>query len=175
MKQPIEPFEPVEAFCGATIVSKVTWEQDFHLGQTQVLVMILDELEAWTEQAITCFGSYHLPCLDTHKQWLSLVNSGVRDMHGALKVGNKEIIQCGLGKDDPMLEALLTAINNHPGAEAIQDSEKNKALAQTLISLTDFWIVRIRQLLLRLLSQVTGNGEVFVTPNRKKCLWNQDF
>ncbi len=74
-----------------------------------------------------------------------------------------------------LVESLETVIDNCPHNDAILDQQRGKALAQTLASLTSFWIDQIHRLLQRLLSIITGDGEVLAILKRQEILANFSF
>lgn len=143
---------------------------EFPLRQTQALIMLLDEIEAWVDLAKTCFGETCLLCMETHYEWLMMVENHVLDVRDALEEGDEGLIACRLTADDLVLEALLTVLDNCPDDDDIRDLMKDSVIAQTLESLTDFWIVHIRQLLSRLLAHASGDGEVLAMLKRQKYL-----
>ncbi len=149
---------------------------EFPYRQTQALIITLDEIEAWVEQAKICFGTAHLPCMDAHREWLDQVLNHTLDMRDALdEEEDEDLIACRLTAEDPLVEALLTVLDNCPDGEEITEHQRNEAVGETLVSLTSFWIQHLQMLLKRLLSTVTGDGEVLAIIHRQETLAKLHF
>ena len=150
--------------------------EEFPYRQTQALIITLDEIEAWVEQAKICFGTAHLPCMDAHREWLDQVLNHTLDMRDALdEEEDEDLIACRLTAEDPLVEALLTVLDNCPDGEEITEHQRNEAVGETLVSLTSFWIQHLQMLLKRLLSTVTGDGEVLAIIHRQETLAKLHF
>lgn len=168
--------QPLVFFVDGPLTPAAALAEEFPFRQTQALIMTLDEIEPWVEQAKACFGSSRVPCLDTHREWLDLVLNYTFDVRDALDEGeDKELIACRLAADDWPVEALLTVLDNCPTADDITENQRNEAMGETLVSLTGFWIEHIRQLLQRLLSIAIGDGEVLAILHRQQTLAQLHF
>lgn len=161
--------------------------KEFPLLQTQALLITLDELEAWVTEAKNRLGSVHIPqqrrglppklCLESYRDWLDMVQNYVLDMRDAIEEDEDgdDLLNCRLTADDPLIEALETVLDNRPSDNEIRETYRDAALAETLAALTNFWIDRIYQLLKRVLSVATGDGEVLTILNRQKVLAQLSF
>lgn len=168
--------QPLVFFADGPLTPAEALAEEFPFRQTQALIMTLDEIEAWVEQAKVCFGSARVPCLDTHREWLDLVLNYTLDVRDALDEGEeKEIIACRLSADDWPVESLLTVLDNCPSGDDITENQRNEAIGETLVSLTGFWIERIRQLLKRFLNIAMGDGEVLAILHRQEALAQLHF
>jgi len=168
--------QPLVFFVDGPLTPAEVLAEEFPFRQTQALIMTLDEIEAWVEQAKECFGPSRVPCLDSHREWLDLVLNYTLDVRDALEEGEeKKIIACRLSADDWPVEALLTVLDNCPTGDDITENQRNEAMGDTLVSLTGFWIEHIRQLLKRLLSQVIGDGEELAILHRQETLSQLHF
>lgn len=150
------------------------YAEDFPYRQTRAVLVTLDELEAWLQQAKTCFGSAPLPLLDRHRQWLAAVEEHLEDIRDALEDDEDEengaLVGCRLSADDPWVESLETLLDNCPDESVIEVQQADAALAATINSLTEFWIEQIARLLRQELSLITGDGEVLSLLKRQAIL-----
>jgi hypothetical protein len=179
--------QPLVFFADGPLTPAEFLAEDFPLLQTQALLISLDELEAWIDEAKKHLGPAHLsemhqglpprPCLEGHRDWLNMAQNYVLDMRDAVEEDEDggELLKCRLTADDPLIEALETVLDNCPSEDEIRESYQDVALAETLISLTGFWIERICQLLKRLLSLAMGDGETLAILNRQKVLAELSF
>lgn len=62
--------QPLVFFVDGPLTPPEALAEEFPYRQTQALIITLDEIEAWVEQAKTCFGTVRLSCMDTHREWL---------------------------------------------------------------------------------------------------------
>lgn len=171
---------PVVFFTDGALAQAKCYSNDFPLKQTQSLLLALDEIEAWVIHAQKHFGDESLPSLDEHKAWLSMVENHVLDVRYVLDGGDdsdedddlysQRTIACRLNADDSLVESLETVIHFCPDTDAILDKKISKPLANTLASLTNFWIDQIHDLLTRLLAIITGDGEVLAILKRQELL-----
>lgn len=168
--------QPLVFFVDGPLTPPEALAEEFPYRQTQALIITLDEIEAWVEQAKTCLGTVRLSCMDTHREWLDLVLNHTLDMRDALDEDEDEdLIACRLTADDPLVEALLTVLDNCPDGDEITENQRNEAVGETLVSLTSFWIQHIQMLLKRLLSAVTGDAEVLAIIHRQETLAKLHF
>jgi hypothetical protein len=168
--------QPLVFFVDGPLTSPEALTEEFPYRQTQALIITLDEIEAWIEQAKICFCTVRLPCMDAHREWLDLVLNHTLDMRDALnEEEDKDLIACRLTADDPLVEALLTVLDNCPDRDEITERQRSEAVGETLASLTSFWIQHIQMLLIRLLSTVTGDGEVLAIIHRQETLAKLHF
>lgn len=161
------------------------YSEDFPLKQTQALLITLDDIEAWVSHAKDHFGSDSLRSLAKHKNWLSIVENYVLEVRDVLDYGYdddedddielRRVIRCRLNADDPLVESLEAVFSDFPDDDDISEHQKGKAVAQTLISLTRFWMDQIYQLLQRMLSIITGDGEVLTILKRHELLTKLSF
>lgn len=157
-----------------------SYAEYFPLMQTQALLITLDEIEAWVSHAKSHFGSESLRSIQGHKKWLEMVSGYVSEVRDVLEDGCdgdedddidvRRVIACRLNADDFLVESLEAAFLDFPEDEDISDHQKGKAIAQTLISLTRFWMDQIYLLLQRLHSIITGDGEVLAILKRHDLL-----
>lgn len=168
--------QPLVFFVDGPLTPPDALAEEFPFRQTQALIITLDEIEAWAEQAKVCFGTVRLPCMDAHREWLDLVQNHTLDMRDAIdEEEGEDLIACRLTADDPLVEALLTVLDNCPDGDEITENQRNEAVGETLLSLTNFWIQHIQTLLKRLLSTVTGDGEVLAIIHRQATLAKLHF
>lgn len=168
--------QPLVFFVDGPLTPPDALADEFPFRQTQALIITLDEIEAWVEQAKICFGTVRLSCMDAHREWLDLVLNLTLDMRDALDEDeDKDLIACRLTADDPLFEALLTVFDNCPDGDEITENQRNEAVGETLVSLTSFWIQHLQMLLKRLLSTVTGDGEVLAIIHRQETLAKLHF
>jgi hypothetical protein len=161
------------------------YSEDFPLKQTQALLITLDEIDVWVSHAKDHFGGDSLRSLAEHKNWLSIVENYVLEVRDVLDYGYdgdedddielRRVIACRLNADDPLVESLEAVFSDFPDDDDISEHQKGKAVAQTLISLTRFWMDQIHQLLQRLLSIITGDGEVMTILKRHELLEKFSF
>lgn len=167
---------PLVFFVDGPLTPPEALAEEFPFRQTQVLIITLDEIEAWVEQAKTCFGTARVRCMDAHREWLDLVLNHTLDMRYALdEEEDEKLIACRLTADDPLIEALLTVLDNCPDGDEITENQRNGAVGETLVSLTSFWVKHIQMLLKRLLSIATGDGEVLAIIHRQETLAKLHF
>ena len=168
--------QPLVFFVDGPLTPPEALAEEFPYRQTQALIITLNEIETWVEQAKICFGTVRLPCMDAHREWLDLVLNHTLDMRDALEEDKEEdLIGCRLTADDPLVEALLTVLGNCPHRDEIIENQRNEAVGETLVSLTSFWIQHLQMLLKRLLSTVTGDGEVLAIIHRQETLAKLHF
>ena len=168
--------QPLIFFVDAPLTPPDALAEEFLYRQTQALIITLDEVEAWVEQAKMCFGTVYIRCLVAHREWLDLVLNHTLDMRDALDEEEDEgLIACRLTADDPLVEALLTVLDNCPDGDEITENQRNEAVGEALVSLTSFWVHHIQMLLQRLLSIVTGDGEVLAVIRRQETLAKLNF
>lgn len=178
---------PLVFFSDGILAPPEFFEEDFPLRQTQALLMTLDELEAWVDEAKRRFGKVDLPPkrrgshprprLSVHREWLDMVENCVMDMREAINDddGNEDLLTCRLSADDNLTEMLETVLDQCPSGDDVLDEESNLALVEILSSLSSFWIDHIACLLKRLLAQVTGDGEVLAIHKRQEILAKLSF
>lgn len=179
--------QPLVFFVDGPLTTAEFLAEEFPLLQTQALLITLDELDAWITEAKSRLGPADVPkkrrglrpqpCLESYRDWLDMAQNHVLDMRDACEEDEDggELLKCRLTADDPLIEALETALDNCPSEDEIRESYQDVALAETLISLTGFWIERICQLLKRLLSLAMGDGETLAILNRQKVLAELSF
>lgn len=167
--------QPLVFFVDGPLTLPEALAEEFPYRQTQALIITLDKIEAWVEQAKICFGTSRLQCMDAHREWLDLVLNHTLDMRDALEEKDEDLIACRLSADDPLVEALLTVLDNRPDGDEITENQRNEAVGETLVSLTSFWIQHLQMLLKRLLSTVTGDGEVLAIIHRQETLAKLHF
>ncbi len=168
--------QPLVFFVDGPLTPPEALAEELPYRQTQSLTITLDEIEAWVEQAKICFGTVRLPCMDAHREWLDLVLNHTLDMRDALNEEvDEDLIACRLTADDPLVEALLTVLDNSPDGDEITEHQRSEAVGETLASLTSFWIQHIQMLLKSLLSTVTGDGEVLAIIHRQETLAKLHF
>ena len=93
--------QPLVFFVDGLLTPPEDLAEEFLYRQTQALIITLDEIEAWVEQAKICFGTVRLPCMDAHREWLDLVLNHTLDMRDALEEDEDEdLIACRLTADD---------------------------------------------------------------------------
>lgn len=89
--------QPLVFFVDGPLTPPEALAEEFPYRQTQALIITLDEIEAWVEQAKTCFGTLRLSCMDTHREWLDLVQNHTLDMRDALdEIEDEDLIACRL-------------------------------------------------------------------------------
>lgn len=157
-----------------------SYSEDFPLMQTQALLITLDEIEAWVSHARSHFGSESLRSIQSHKKWLEMVGGYVSEVRDVLEDGYdgdgdddidvRRVIACRLNADDFLMESLEAVFLGFPEDDEIIDHQKGKAIAQTLIALTGFWMDQIYLLLQRLQSILAGDGEVLAILKRHDLL-----
>lgn len=172
-------------FTEGALAPAAFYAQGFPLKQTQSLLMTLDEIDAWVVHAKKHFGNESLASLNDHKEWLDMVENHTMDIRYVIEEGNdsneeaylerKRAIACILSAEDILVESLESVIDNRPHNDAILNEQRSKALAQTLASLTSFWIDQIHLLLKRLLSIITGDSEVVAILKRQELLAKLSF
>jgi len=179
--------QPLVFFVDGPLTPAAFLAEEFPLLQTQALLITLDELEAWIDEAKNRLGPAHVPkkrrglpptpCLENYRDWLDLAQNYVLDMRDAFEEDEDggELLKCRLTADDPLIDALETVLDNCPSEDEIRESYQDTAVAETLLSLTGFWIERICQLFKRLLSLAMGDGEPLAILKRQKVLAQLNF
>lgn len=150
--------------------------EDYPLRQTQALLLTLSELSAWLDQARMSFGGARIPSLDTHHDWFDMVENLVDDVWAAVEdEQDHDVISCHLAADDLLIEELDTVLDNLPSPDDILENLRSEALGDVLRSLTSFWVEQLRLRLVRLQSQLMGDGEVLAVLNRQEALAQLSF
>lgn len=159
-------------FCVDGLLTPVSYyEAEYPLRQTQALLLTLDELSAWLDQARSSLGSGEFSALSGYRDWLDLIENLIEDLWFAVEEEpNQALLACCLSADDPFIEQIETVLDNIPSSEDLREQIRGKALADTLASLLGFWITQLSARLNRLLSIATGDGEVLAVLQRQEAL-----
>lgn len=161
---------PLVFFIDAPLSEAEELEEDFHYKPTQALYMLLEEIEAWVDQAQACFGIAPARCLDSHHEWLNAIQNFLESIYEALEDEEPDVMKCQLSADDDLYDALDTLLDSCPADDRIIEELRDKKVAQALVGLSGFWINHLTSLLKRLKSFMSNDGEVLAMLSRQKVL-----
>lgn len=168
--------EPL-VFCVDGLLTPVSfYEAEYPLRQTQALLLTVDELSAWVDQARLAVGTSDLPALGSYRDWLAMIENLIEDLWFAVEEEPDErLIACRLSADDPLIEQIDTVLDNLPSLEDIRDQIRGKAMGDTLTSLLGFWIQQVEDRIRRLSAIAIGDGEVLAILKRQDVLAQVHF
>jgi len=162
--------QPLVFYVDTPLISVEELVESFPLRQTQALIVVLSEVDAWLGLAKEKIGMSAVKGMDAHSAWLASVDNYLEIIGEAIDDEEPELIACRLTADDALYDALEFLIDDCPSDDEISDSVKNKAMAKLLVSLSVFWVDHVRHQLIRLLSQISGDGETLTILHRQETL-----
>lgn len=168
--------EPL-VFCVDGLLTPASfYEAEYPLRQTQALLLTVDELSAWADQARVAIGTSDMSALSGYRDWLDMIENLIEDLWFAVEEEPDErLITCRLSADDPLIEQIDTVLDNLPSLEDICDQIRGKAMGDTLSSLLGFWIQQVEDRLRRLSAIAVGDGEVLAILKRQEALSQLHF
>ena len=168
--------QPLVFMTDSELITAEALAENFPFGQTQALLMTLEEISAWAEQARTSFGETKVRVLEAHFDWLDMVENLVADTWSAIEDDeDQDVVRCQLVADDPLVEAMEVVLDNCPSVDDVIDGMRDKAVGAALASLADFWVEQLRLRVIRLQSVAMGDGEVLAILKRQQLMANLRF
>ncbi|WP_153111588.1 hypothetical protein [Propionivibrio limicola] len=147
--------------------------EDYPFRQTQALLMVIGEADAWINCACQHIGQTPPACLASVVQWLARAEDFLGDITEEIEDGNEDVSLGRLSADDDLYDLLDEIITGKPEWDCWDeddDSLPDEATYNTLISLVEFWIDNVETHLIRVQQHFIGDGEVLGILSRQQCL-----
>lgn len=166
---------PLVIFTEFPLVPAEKLEDDFPYLQTQALMMLINEIEAWSHEAQAAIGDDHCRHVVDHWQWFGNVDNYLFSLVEEIQSGDPDVARCQLTADHDFYNSIDLLLDFPPTAEDVAMLMRDKIVARTLASLLSFWTENICHKLRELQAHLSGDGEVLQRLTRQKTLLKLPF